>query len=278
MPPDDKEVARFIRDALEQNYELLCLESGHALSAHVKATALQQALFYWYKLKDIATRVTETEVRLNLPNLTSPEAHRFGIEGVVDIVQDDERTVMYDIKTHEADQVRENIGDYERQLNVYAHIWCTLRGQHLDSSAIIATAYPDSLKEAWKVNDQKRMAYELQKWEPLVEIGFDPAHVEEVIADFGRIVDCIESGEFAPASPEKLKTRSGHERREFASHVCRYCDARFSCDSYRSYALESHGRPELALRQYLEDFGTDLDQQDWLSNNLDAASPTEDLG
>jgi len=86
-------------------------------------------------------------------------------------------------------------------------------------------------------------------------------HVEQVIADFGGVVDYIEGGQFEPASVEKLRTRSGRERREFASHICRYCDVRFSCSSYRGYALASGGRAEFALRQYLTDFGTDLDQQ-----------------
>jgi len=102
-----------------------------------------------------------------------------------------------------------------------------------------------------------------------VEIEFDPAHVEEVIADFGTVVDCIEGSEFEPAPTEKLRTRSGRERREFASHVLPLLRRALFCGSYREYALASGGRSELVLRQYLTDFGTDLDQQDWLSASLD---------
>lgn len=270
----DLEITEFIREALEQNFELLRLESGHTLSADVKTTALQQALFYWRKLKDIAMRVTETEVRLNLPNLTTPQGRRFGIEGVVDIVRDDEQTVMYDIKTHEDRYVRENVAEYERQLNVYAHIWCNLRGQPLDGTAIIATAYPDPVKEA--LNDPPRLEYELSRWDPLVEIEFNPQHVEEVIADFGRIVDCIENGEFAPASVETLIGRRESGERAFASRVCRRCDARFSCASYRQYAANGGGRAEQELRRWLEDYGDDIDQDEWLSANLDSASELDD--
>jgi hypothetical protein len=269
MSPTDQEVEDFIHQSFEQNFELLRLESGHSLSAFVKDTALNQALFYWKKLSEIATRVTDTEVRLNLPNLTSPAGKRFGIEGVVDIVRENEQTVMYDIKTHQADQVRENIEDYERQLNVYAHIWRNLRGQPLDSTAIIATAYPDALQEALNDDDPQRLEYEFARWDPLVEIAFDATHVHEVIADFGRIVDCIEGNKFSPASLAKLKSRQGEHNARFATTVCRNCDARFSCASYRAYAMEGHGRAELALRQYLDDFGTDLDQQDWLSSGLE---------
>jgi len=275
----DQEVESFLRESFEQNFELLKLESGHSLGADIKDFAWNQVLFYWRKLKDVATRVTETEVRLNLPNQVSPGDRKFGIEGVVDIVREEDKTVMYDIKTHEAEQVRENIEDYEHQLNIYAHIWKSLRGQSLDATTIIATAFPDSFRDALKESPPNRdkIYNEFLKWNPLVEIKFDPAHVEEVIADFGTVVDCIEGDDFVPASTDKLRTRSGRERREFASHVCRYCDARYSCSSYRDYAMVSSGRAEVALRQYLTDFGTDLDQQDWLTGNLEVIPAVEVL-
>ncbi len=277
MIPEDAQIEDFIRDALEQNFEYLRLQSGHSLSADVKETALNQALLYWRKLREIATRITETEVHLNLPGQKSPQGREFGIEGVVDIVRDDERTIMYDIKTHEAEHVRNNIEAYERQLNIYAYIWQHLRGQPLDQTAVIATAYPETVKNALANRDEARLQYELEKWDPLVEIDFDPDHVQEIIADFGRVVDCIENGEFTPAPLETLLGRKEEGERAFASRVCRRCDARYSCASYRAFAATAGGKPEFALRQYLDDFGTDLEQQDWLTSNLDAALTLEDL-
>ena len=103
----------------------------------------------------------------------------------------------------------------------------------------------------------------------------DKLHIARKLDDLG--VDYIEGGQFEPASVEKLRTRSGRERREFASHICRYCDVRFSCSSYRGYALASGGRAEFALRQYLTDFGTDLDQQDWLTGNLEVVPAVGEL-
>lgn len=279
MKLSDQEIETFLRESFEQNFEMLRLESGHSLSADIKDFAWNQVLFYWRKLKGIAIRVTETEVRLNLPNQESSGGHKFGIEGVVDIVREEDKTVMYDIKTHEADEVRENIEDYERQLNIYAHIWKNLNDQALDATAIIATAYPDSFKEALKESppSQEKIYNEFLKWNPLVEIEFNPVHVKEVIEDFGTIIDCIEDSDYQPASIKKLRTRSGRDRREFASRVCRNCDARYSCSSYREYALASGGRAEVALRQYLTDFGTDLDQQDWLTSNLEAIPAVDAL-
>lgn len=53
---------------------------------------------------------------------------------------------MYDLKTHDPDYIRTNLGDYEDQLNIYAYIWKTLRRQDLDEAAIIATQFPESLR------------------------------------------------------------------------------------------------------------------------------------
>jgi hypothetical protein len=277
MTIDDAAVENFIRQAFEQNFELLSLDSGHSLAAGVKATALTQSLLYWRKLKDIATRVTETEVRLNLPNQTTPEGRKYGIEGVVDIVQEDDRTVMYDLKTHDADQVRDHIEGYENQLNIYAFIWQNLRNLRLDEMAVIATAFPDTVRDAFFDPDPARLSFELDHWDPLVKIEIDPDHVDHVIEDFGRVVDCIENGEFEPASIEKLNSHYGSQNSMFGTNVCRNCDARFSCLSYRQFAAGSHRSPENFFRQYLADFGTDIDQQDWLSSGMDSAANLEDL-
>jgi hypothetical protein len=66
---------------------------------------------------------------------------------------------------------------------------------------------------------------------------------------------------YLPAGPGSGKTRV---------LLCRNCDARFSCDSYRHYATGSRARKEAAFKQYLDDYGTELDQQDWLSSELEA--------
>lgn len=279
MIPSDAEVESFLHDAFEQNFDLLKLESGHALTTDIKDLAWHQVLYYWRKLRDIATHVTDTEVRLNLPNQVSPDHRKFGIEGVVDIVREADKTVMYDIKTHDADLVRENLPDYEGQLNVYAYIWKTLRGQPLDLTTIIATAYPESLNAALKEDppNPAKIKHELEAWDPLVEIEYDHAHVTDAVADFGTIVDCIEDSKFEPPSIDRLHTRYGSTHREYASSICRYCDARFSCSAYREYALSSAGRATSALRTYLTDYGTDLDVEDRLTSSLDELPSMESL-
>jgi hypothetical protein len=154
-------------------------------------------------------------------------------------------------------------------LNIYAHIWQNLRGQPLDEVAIIATAYPETLRDALAAQDEEKMLREFEAWDPVVGIDVDPDHVQKVIRDFGRVVDCIEDGEFGPAPLDVLKAPFGKKDTSFGSAVCRNCDARFSCDSYRQYAAGSKARKEAAFKQYLEEYGTELEQQEWLSSELE---------
>ena len=99
---------------------------------------------------------------------------------------------MYDIKTHDTEAIKANIEDYERQLNVYAHIWQNLRGQRLDETAVICTQLPEGLKQAVGTGVQQRIEYELARWEPVIPCPFEPEHVTETIAAFGEVVDEIE--------------------------------------------------------------------------------------
>jgi hypothetical protein len=164
-----------IREFFEENLQALQAEGGHPLAPDAKETALQQVLLYWRKLRGIAEKVTDTEVRLTLPEQLTPRGRKFAIEGIVDIVRENDRTVMYDLKTHDATSVRQNIEPYEQQLNVYAHIWQNLRGQPLDEMAIIMTALPESIAEAIQTGDEACLADELERWDPVVPVPFDQA-------------------------------------------------------------------------------------------------------
>jgi len=263
-----------IAQLFEQNYEILQAEGGHALTQDAKRAALQQVLLYWRKLRDIAEQVTETEVKLTLPEQQTPNGHKYAIEGIVDIVREDESTVMYDIKTHDADYVAANIDDYEKQLNIYAHIWQNLRGQPLDQTAIIATAFPAHIKQALATDDDASLEAALGDWNPVVDIPFDQRQVDEAIAAFGAVVDAIEDNEFVPPPVSRLRAKfksRGREKR-FATQICGNCDGRFSCSSYRDYTLSQNGS-EFSFTLYFRDFES-TDQEDWLTANLEAPFPS----
>lgn len=268
LPPIDD----FVRQVFEENFEQLQLESGHTISAESKETALNQVLLYWRKLQNVAEHITDTEVLLTLPGQTTPRGREFTIEGVVDIVREDDRVVMYDIKTHDADYVRSHLDLYEQQLNVYTHIWQELRQQPLDGAAVIATDYPRAVRDALANPDPQALAYALERWEPLIEIPYDPANKDRTLYEFGKVVDCIAGGKFAPPPVEKLHERVGmsltHDR--FGTRVCRNCDARFSCDSYRQFAQGPKQSRE--VRDTMLYFVDENDREEWRTASMDAVA------
>jgi len=54
----------------------------------------------------------------------------------------------------------------------------------------------------------------------------------------------------------------------FATRVCRNCDARFSCTSYREYAIGKGKGERGNFKKYFDDFGSDTDKEEWINANL----------
>jgi hypothetical protein len=285
-PPSQSDPALGLAEAEEQIHRFfernlleLQAEGGHALAPEVRETALQQVLLYWRRLASLAERVTDTEVKLSLPEQRTPRGRAFAIEGVVDVVREEGRTTLYDIKTHPPEEVRANADTYARQLNVYAYIWQELRGESLDETAVICTAFPEALTEALRSGDEVRVATEMERWDPVIAIPFDDEGVSDTVADFASVVDRIEDHDFAPPSLAQLRQPLPGMRRAFGTAVCRNCDARFSCGPYRRYMQVASRATEATFRQYIEDLGPDAEREAYVAAALEAASstPIEDL-
>lgn len=272
-PRNDDE--RFLMDAFEANFERLRAETGRALSPFVKETARQQVLLYYRRLFELAEQVEETEVRLVLPEQTSPAGRQFTLEGVVDIVEDGSSTVMYDLKTYlDSDSARDHVDPHYRQLNVYAHIWKGLRGRQLDKIAVIATRPSRPLYRALRSGDPEKIQPAIEAWNPVLEVEVDGEVVADVMESFGRVVDLIEERKFSPPSLEVLKAPSRPEGKvPFAQDVCLNCDGRFGCASYRQLVrAQSPGRADQALREASSDFGGDTEKQDWRDSGVTATA------
>lgn len=275
---EDQDIQEFLRNAFEANYDLLRLEVGRSLAPNIREAAWQQVRLYWEKLQEVAQSVTDTEVRLTLPNQHTRKGRSYSIEGVVDIVREEGYTVMYDIKSLDAEYVRQHADLFERQLNVYAYIWQTLRNEELDETAIIATRFPQRVQDALDSGDEGFLAVALAQWAPIVSLGFEPDRVEETVEEFGEVVDAIEDGRFAPRSPEHLDTQQGATRQRFATAVCNECDARFSCRSYRQWALGGGSRAGHMVRQYFgEVASSDAGREAWREANLEATPDASQL-
>jgi hypothetical protein len=266
--PEAPDMDARIREFFERNYELLRMESGQVLTNELKQEALNQVLFYYKKMKHVAENVTRTEVRLALPEQRTAQGRRFTIEGVVDVVEEGEETWLYDIKTHDPDYVRQHPERYEEQLNVYAHIWQNLQRQPLHHTAIIATQYPRAMKQAWRRGDMPAFLFEFERWDPLIELPFDQGRLEETLSSFGDVVDRIEGKEYGPRTEADLEAGG---KRKFGTRVCRNCDARFSCSSYRAFARKRKTENPKGAK-YFTDPASDADQNDWLDGNLTTES------
>ncbi len=279
MTAADDAIDVLIEQSFERNLAELQADKGHALAPEVRANALNQVKLYWKRLREIAEKVTDTEVRLSLPGQETASGRRFTIEGIVDIVREKDRIVLYDIKTHDADEIRGNLGEYEKQLNVYAHIWQGLRGEPLDETAVICTRYPRAVEAALLEGNEAAVDNAVAEWDPVIPIPFDANRVDEIIGEFGGVVDQIEDHQFEPRDIAALKTREPGLRAVFAVAVCRNCDARFSCHSYRDYAVGARTPTEGRFRQYVDEVPDDLEQEVTRLAALDAspADPTLDL-
>ncbi len=264
----DQEIEIRLREYFEENYELLRLEGGHALTEEGRQNAFNQILYYWKKLNHIAKKVTDTEVKLTLPEQVTPKGRKFSIEGVVDIVREDEETWMYDIKSHDPDYVKTHIELYEKQLNVYSYIWQNLRKNHLDHTAVIATSLPLSLRAAIQLGNETQIEYELNKWEPIIDIPYKEEHIKETIKDFACVVDNIEDSEFSPPPLTTLQEKIEGTNIRFATRICRNCDARFSCSAFREYVQSLGAKTYSQFKKYFEDLGDDIDTEEWKNANL----------
>ena len=265
------EIRRRIEDAFERNYEVLRLESGHALDQNAKKKALDQVICYYRRLHDIAEKVTETEVRLTLPDQISPGKNRFNIEGVVDIVQDGGEVWMYDLKTHDREFIEGHKEFYEKQLNIYSYIYENIRGNKLDHTAVISTAMPQDLQQALDSGDETATERELAKWDPLVPLVCDRKEVDGTIRDFAGVVDKIESNSFETPTVDKLKESVPGTKRSFATWVCQNCDARFSCEAYRQYAEQ--GRRGAKSKKYFAEYAESIEQEEFMAANATEEVP-----
>ncbi len=260
----------------EENFQRLKVENGHSLSEDVKEAAKQQVMMYWRKLKSIAMSVTDTEVPLNLPNLSTKKKRKYGIEGVVDIVRESDKVTMYDIKTHDADFVRSNLEMYQPQLNVYAYIWEHLRKERVLETAVIATQLPKSLIEVVLSQNPLKINEESSRWNPVIRIERKEEDLNKTISTFSDVVDLIEDHKFRSPPKERLGKRD-NKKNTFATDVCRNCDARFSCKSYREYARENKGQNWAKFSDFYDFEPDDLEQEERVESYYKLENSFDDM-
>lgn len=266
------ELEDFIQECFNENYSSMVHETGQNLSLKQQEAAIQQVLYYLYRMWDIAEKVTETEVKLVLSGQKTKKNRKYNLLGVVDLVSDNSGTKMYDLKTLERDVILEDVDKFRKQLSIYSHIWKGIRDQKLDGAAIIATSVPSEIRKAIRdfiENPESKFiefSSALNNVNPVISVEINESQIQSFLTEFGDIVDKIEERVFAPASVESLMTKQKGQNRDFGSLVCRKCDARYSCDSYRNYIASSRGKVRALFSQYWDD--EDESPEKWIIENL----------
>jgi hypothetical protein len=119
-----------------------------------------------------------------------------------------------------------------------------------------------------------KLATAIADWQPLVEMDYNADDIADTIRLFGETVDQIENRQFAPPPPARLKEVWQTSGQRYAVRVCRICNARYSCSSYRVYANERAPR-DWKLRDFTRYFYDEPDDQvapeGWVAVNLNAA-------
>lgn len=273
------EIEEFIRLRLKENLKVMQAETGQRVNQSVVIAAERQALAYWFTMRKLAEKITETEVKLSLPECRSPKGRTFTIEGVVDIVQEDAGMSIYDIKTMPRDYVEKNKLKFAMQLNVYAHILAGLKGYKVKKAAVIATAPADGVKRRFNTDSYEAFIEILRSIDPQVDIPLNEDSIADTITKFGEVVDRIQDGDFKPKSEEDLKRKEieGGKTRQFGTDVCRNCDVRFSCASYRAFRsipenLKKVKRKDTNIWEFFTDCGDSLDVSDGLDANTSIGS------
>lgn len=159
------EVEARIREIFDENFEFIRAEGGHSITEFIKEEAFRQVLYYFRRNVDLIAKIAQAEVKLTLPEQVTSEAGiRYTIDGVIDIVREDEETWMYDLKTHDRFAIESNRELYRQQLNVYAYIWKKLMGNDLDNTAVISTSLPAGLKNAIRNGNTEHVRHEMAQW------------------------------------------------------------------------------------------------------------------
>ena len=268
-----REVETRLREMFEENFEFIRAEGGHSITEFIKEEAFRQILFYFRKNVEMIAKIAQAEVKLTLPEQVTPKDEiRYTIEGVIDIVREGDETWMYDVKTHDRFSVESNKELYRQQLNVYAYIWTKLMGNGLDNTAVISTSLPVGLKNAMKNGSSEHVRHEMERWESVIPLGYSEEEIESMIRQFGSTVEQIEHHEFAAPPVERLSEKDEGGRGIFANRVCRNCDVRFSCPSFREYARQND-RASKGFRKYFDDYGTDFTTDEFVEGNLDQKEP-----
>jgi hypothetical protein len=115
----------------------------------------------------------------------------------------------------------------------------------------------------------------LSEWNPIIPIGYREDNVEKTLTEFAETVDRIEDCSFDPVAVSVLESTMGSGNAIFGRKICRNCDIRFACESYRTYSLKQRRMSNDDLLGLLADLGEDSEIQGFKTLALEADNDKE---
>jgi DNA helicase-2/ATP-dependent DNA helicase PcrA len=186
-------------DAIETwfstNYAMLSKKERVYLAPITQAAALRHVMGYYDREKDNWDRIKETEVEISLVK------DSYILKGNVDLIRGENDTVeVVDFKSEkkpDMEKDRDRLRQYQRQLEVYAHLIEERTGQKVSRMHLYYTGE--------------------ESGNPYVTFPKDDRAIGKTVARFDEIVGRIECGDYRIAArPDRL---------------CENCDMRAYCDT-----------------------------------------------
>jgi hypothetical protein len=116
------------------------------------------------------------------------------------------------------------------------------------------------LRAAIENGTEEKIQTEFDKWEPVIPFGYDEDEVADMIENFGETVERIENSEFAPPDIKRLESKMPGMKTNFATHVCRNCDVRYSCSSYREYMKKTRNARKDNIMKFMAPTASEQDE------------------
>ncbi len=181
-----------IREWLHSNYQLLILKERAYLAPAVLESALNQVISYFERSKERFANLKEAEVNVSLVK------DDYILIGSVDLITGDEGTVeIVDFKGQRKPDLSnsEQVSQYRRQLEIYAHIVEEKFGWRVSRMHIYYTAETEG--------------------SPYLTFAREQEHIDRTLSSFDEVVKRIETGDF--------------RIRELPLDLCKNCDFRTYC-------------------------------------------------
>ncbi|MDI9348082.1 MAG: hypothetical protein QM538_06210 [Methylacidiphilales bacterium] len=270
-----------IREYFDNNVNEIKSQGSHTLNNHVITNAYIEVVAYWLKHEQMKNSIIASEEKIQENNINTTKGRVCSLQGVVDIMQYDDvemSAALFEIKTQPKEYLTDIAIQCEKQLSLCKEIWSkniNNKDKSITNTYVISTSVPRHIKQEIKklyltpessssvIQSNATLDSFIRDWDPILQINTNAKLARETIADCKEIVDQIEDYKFNPPPPSVLKKVMPVSKRPFGSEVCRHCDVRFSCESYKAFVSSTNPK-EIKDKILSDDTDTEFDIEMYL--------------